>query len=463
MTRNINIKGGAKIIPKKGETIEELTGFLPVQKMLNSENAELDLLTYNSLKGFMFTLKVDSEESRYNTLGDSYLFDTPITNFILKIVVITPLNNIILPKFEGIIKASESKESFFEEAKLQMKIWKNSILNGHTAICPSVANLSIFSETIFLNNPTIFIDSLLDIPGIKKDKKIGAINCLTYLKDFLLDNETIAPTIGVMLMPNIENSFPFYSFIENIENPNVNRDFIISYLSAQVVRLFLICKTIHFDLHEYNSLVKNDNELIIIDFGRASDLTSEKNDEYLNINEKTDILLFIKSKFRELLVKIYRDNSFDNEQNKILFMKSILQYIYNLDKQKNGLMFGNGTIQMNGWFKRINDTHLSTGFDILKPFFTVNKDFSKNSRRYIEILERNGEIFTFNDIEDVNISYSKKYLDSFKGKLKKIGKNLLYCSAVAGTCYVVGKNLGLFGGRTKNKKKRNRKTRSRKY
>jgi hypothetical protein len=53
--------------------------------------------------------------------------------------------------------------------------------------------------------------------------------------------------------------------------------------------------------------------------------------------------------------------------------------------------------------------------------------------------------------------------NTLTGTLKKIGNKIVFCTiatASAGaTCYVIGKSIGVLGGRTRNKKRRNKKTR----
>ena len=63
-----------------------------------------------------------------------------------KFVIVTDIPSRDLKDYNGVHKSSESRESFFNEAKLQQYIWKESITFGRPAICPSVANLSMFTR-----------------------------------------------------------------------------------------------------------------------------------------------------------------------------------------------------------------------------------------------------------------------------------------------------------------------------
>ena len=120
-------------------------GFKAVYDMINSPSGSLNLLTYKSLKGFMIFLNVSSSDSEYLTLNGGQ-FTKPVTSFILKFAVITPNNDEALPDYKGVQKSSESKESYFEEAKLQQSIWKSSISGGRPEICPAVANFCLFNN-----------------------------------------------------------------------------------------------------------------------------------------------------------------------------------------------------------------------------------------------------------------------------------------------------------------------------
>ena len=68
------------------------TGFKAVYDMINSSSGTVNLLTYKSLKGFMFILNVSAGDSEYLTLNGTQ-FTKPVTSFILKFAVITPRND----------------------------------------------------------------------------------------------------------------------------------------------------------------------------------------------------------------------------------------------------------------------------------------------------------------------------------------------------------------------------------
>ena len=112
-------RGGAKLKNK------EKQGFQPVLDMVNSEGSRIELLTYTSLSGTMFTLSVTRDNSEYFGLSPKGRFSEEITEFILKIVVITDYIIALDPykELDGdgnvtneYIKNSESEVSFIQEA-----------------------------------------------------------------------------------------------------------------------------------------------------------------------------------------------------------------------------------------------------------------------------------------------------------------------------------------------------------
>ena len=82
--------GGLKL--KNSSKTGFKTGFKAVYDMINSPSGTVNLLTYKSLKGFMFVLNVSEADSEYLTLNGTQ-FTKLVTSFILKFAVITPHND----------------------------------------------------------------------------------------------------------------------------------------------------------------------------------------------------------------------------------------------------------------------------------------------------------------------------------------------------------------------------------
>jgi hypothetical protein len=148
--------GGLKLRYPDKYTDEGLIGFQPIINMINSPDSTLKILSYSSLKGFIFSLHVKEEYSEFLRLDDTFTrFNKPITSFVLKLVIISTDMPIRLPPYMKLVgnkktlhpKSTETESSFFQECEIQQKIWIESIKGGREPICPSVANLVFFTNS----------------------------------------------------------------------------------------------------------------------------------------------------------------------------------------------------------------------------------------------------------------------------------------------------------------------------
>ena len=309
--------GGLKLKDK------EKTGFTAVYDMINSGSGNVTLLTYQSLKGFMFILNVSEEDSEYLTLNNKQTrFDKPVTSFILKFAVIKPNNDEQLDTYKGIKKSSESRASYFDEAKLQQHIWKKSIQGGRPEICPGVANFSLFDNSNSRDLMTFMRNKTSD-----KTKDVF---------QYLLGCVNKSAEIGVIVMPNIENSTTFGTFLGSSSRDD--RKMAYALVAAQICKLFINIGVIHFDLHLGNALIylapDNTIKSLIIDFGRASNIMDDTKDVYLNKGEKQAMRLDKDTYFHNLFA--LKDEA---DYKKGAFILDILNRIAAIDLQKNQRLF----------------------------------------------------------------------------------------------------------------------------
>jgi hypothetical protein len=341
-------KGGAKLIhPEK-------TGFSATFDMLKIEGSSLEILTYTSLYGFMFELIVDPSKTEYYTLDATGRLKTPITEFILKLVVTTQSNTVTLPEYNGVKKASETPGNFLNEAKTQQSIWLNSISGGRPEICPAVANLSLF-DNAQSHNLIYWLFFIIGKNGINRPNEV------TDVLHYLLRILTKPPCgIGVILMPKIMNSTTFTNFTRSSPSPREDEILeAISNILAQVVRLFIVNGIIHTDLHKSNVLVYPSAQKMkseIIDFGRVIHVDD------MPPNVKTD-----------------KDNIIDNlfaitqAIDKQTFIKNVMDYIQSLIETK---IASPKNAQMS-WlinFAKENQQVYLQSFDILKEYYIVSVD-----------------------------------------------------------------------------------------
>lgn len=283
---------GSKSLPKEG--------IVAIRDMINSRGASLEMLTCGSLKGFMFVLNVLPENSEFLTTNRrSTAFNEPVTSFIVKLAV-TSQNEEGLDDYiplhetasEGIEKATETERSFFEEAKLQQHIWKSSVVGGRKAICPPVANISLFDNENGIN----FIKFLN-----YKVREQNSVHTLNYLSNVCSRSTGSGGNygIGMIVMPKVLQSDTFSNFMnieygQEFQGVQVNQrlvEEVYGILICKIIRLFIETGVVHFDLHNKNALIYRNQttgrlDVMLIDFGRASQITNGVDDEYLTADEK---------------------------------------------------------------------------------------------------------------------------------------------------------------------------------
>ena len=264
-------------------TEPSLQGFTPVLQMI--QNGEIGLLTYEeSLVGIIFTLTVPPENSKYIDIKRQIQ-----TEFVIKLVLISnPRTTYSLPNLSREFKVTMSKDNFLNEARIQQKVWTDSILYGGEEFSPSLVNFALFNNEIG--------KILLRMMMMNKYNDVFPV-----LIDLLTTNPTFE--IGVLVMPNILNTRTLIAYKYEIIKIHDNRvDTIEYYLHnayknsiLNILRLYFFHKIIIRDLHESNILISNDKlqNSHIIDFGYIIDAASidsknfKKNSEaYYNSDEE---------------------------------------------------------------------------------------------------------------------------------------------------------------------------------
>jgi hypothetical protein len=133
-----NSRGGVK------KRYPEKPGIIPIIDML--KKGKVKLLTNDSLSGIIFQLTVDEADSEYMDVLDGK-FVVPVTDYVLKIACIskTPLRWGYYI-FGEMNKKIELEDDFLNEARLQQKIWMESISGGRPALCPSIVDVLLFDK-----------------------------------------------------------------------------------------------------------------------------------------------------------------------------------------------------------------------------------------------------------------------------------------------------------------------------
>jgi len=300
---NNYIDGGLELKPSIesfdfDEKTHPVTNFDPVLLMLSEPSSVLDLITGDSLKGFIFKLNVQDGKSSYTEFNLEEKKQVEVTHFALKFVVISDTES-SLDKFDGNNKETDTAELFKTEAKMQQEIWKQTYLTYGGEIAPSVGNITFLEGS----------EDIIDLLEYLKDRGVNttqeAIEVIDYLKNVYEINKGFK--LGILLMKNYENSKPYYEYFEEyIDLLNTSpADVLLAakkkYLNIRQKTLIKLLRLallgyIHLDFHSGNSLNTEDS-CVIIDYGKAvsikkdnHDFTIDKYKRYmLNKNSAWDI------------------------------------------------------------------------------------------------------------------------------------------------------------------------------
>ncbi len=406
-----NQTGGVK--RKTDDTTSQ--GFTPVYDMVKAVGSKLSILTAKSLKGFMLNLSVDAEDSEYLNLRGKR-FTEPVTNFILKFVILTPKPNRELGYYNNVFKASETHSSFFEESRLQQYIWKKSITSGRPAICPSVANLSMFDTVNSARLMWFFL------------RKVNTDPTTAYVFHFLLNSSKINESgIGLLVMPTITQSTTLEHFLELDEGSvffgkvitDDDKYYAISNVFAQIVRLFIEIGVIHFDLHPRNIMIylTPDNEIktLLIDFGRASNIMNGEPDTHLNKLQKEELILK-KKKYYNYFLHNAPSNDI-KEIEKLKYMQTVIDYIAETEFLiNNPKYYRDGRRYQMSWYAKYREyyelTDTSTvleyarlfvnAFDILAEMAVLDGNRTGIASTTIQAYERNGSFINLDNPDGFN-------------------------------------------------------------
>ena len=241
-------------------------GFKPVQDMIKSVGTDFNILTAESLFGFMLTMHVPVENAEY--LGPSASgkkMTTPITEYLLKMSVITERRVRLDPiawNGKPRVKSSETVMSFYREAKLQQKLWLDSIIGGKQPVCPDVYSITYDCGDMIFSSPS---SSSSSVSSTVKRRHLNHPEVYDYLRT----RHTEGFKLGAIAMEYIPNSRPLYSILHGPDVDDAYKNVACINAGAQVVRLFLDYGIIHVDLHAENIIVDESGMAYIIDFGRV--------------------------------------------------------------------------------------------------------------------------------------------------------------------------------------------------
>jgi hypothetical protein len=258
----------------------------------------IECISYTSLEGFVFTIKVNEADAVFNGLNERSEFEKPVTTILLKLVLIkrdgSTINN-----FEFEIaddkktrKRAATIESFNKEIKTQFDVYKNTLDFNNIPICPSI----IYNNVIIMK-PKI-LNFLLKIKGKCKKYTITS-EIIEDLFDIYNAPKNI-PTLGIIGMEFAEGYQTLNSYINDTEMAYADGSITdandmyklktcetdckcMSDVIVDIIRLFISSGIVHLDLHSGNIMInKNLHKSEMIDFGITYKMTiTQNNTEYV--------------------------------------------------------------------------------------------------------------------------------------------------------------------------------------
>jgi hypothetical protein len=254
-------------------------------------------ISYTSLEGFVFTIKVNEADAIFNGLNERSEFEKPVTTILLKLVLIkrdgSTINN-----FEFDIeddkktrKRATTIESFNKEITTQFDVYKNTLNFNNIPICPSI----IYNNVIIMKSK--ILNFLLKIKGKCKKYTITS----EIIGDlFDIYNAPKTPTLGIIGMEFAEGYQTLDSYINDKEMAYADGSITdandmyklktcetdckcISDVIVDIIRLFISSSIVHLDLHSGNIMInKNLQKSEMIDFGITYKMTiTQNNTEYV--------------------------------------------------------------------------------------------------------------------------------------------------------------------------------------
>lgn len=416
-----NQKGGVR---KKNNAMSDADAL----RSMITNSVSNKAISYGSLKCFVWVFDIAPANSQYNDINvTTGQLNRPVTKYVIKVVITNPNKSRDMPNryvdpITGTshIKSSDSINSLVEEANTQQLAWIKTFSQGVYVECPSVASLCFFDN----QNGRNFVNFLQNHFGSNNmNDNNDNIKRTNYICKYLLDQLNYNPPnisdtrgIAVILMPLVGEeeigaetatlhdfiNFPIgYNFNGWIIN-ETQKDAAFSSIIAAVIRLF-IAGIIHMDLHGKNSLIyyTRDRRLHckILDFGNSSIFTDNRDDSFLNRQEKSQLVSLLAQEGGKFLQ--YKNDATDAQQ-KIALVKNVMNKIQDMDRTGNDRRFSTGQSQMGVWWNIIKKNQLNNSIrcdKIMEEAYNIarrGEEFAQTQRGPSEAALRQSVTFPFN-------------------------------------------------------------------
>ena len=259
---------------QKGGTFTK-AGMTPNQAVLSmmiNPKSEISIISDASLKGFIFKISLldpTLEDFVFYTFQGTRI-TKPVDSIIIKLAIVdtyeVPIDDYTsddLGDSYNFIKHkyTDSIDDYFNEAKIQQKIYRYSIVPNAIAIDLSVITLMFLARTEAIS----FLNIMNNMTKPSRGKQV------TSIKKYIISQITSRRKLGIIAMEIAQNnSREPYKTYRKIPKPD--KPVIAPIIIAQLIRLFCQLKIINTDLHDANVLCNTaEKKAFLIDFGRFVD------------------------------------------------------------------------------------------------------------------------------------------------------------------------------------------------
>jgi serine/threonine protein kinase len=304
--------------------IKNENSFRSLMRMIKNPNCKITCCSYSSLRGFVFKLHIDKPtldncDTEFFGMNDSNTaFNLPVNTLIIKMAIITDrpvmLTDYVAVNRKPVDKASETLDSFKNEAKVQSIIYKKTLSNGSGTsgdpVCPAIVDFSLLEHYVALK----FLDAVKD----KCSADTEATNMIKYMNGYLkrFFGLTIFKKcyLGVITMEMASGYESFYAVSDRIIERNGMNDSLKqtelmkldNSVILKIIRLYNEAGIVHCDLHGNNVMVKKNDDgtykVYIIDFGVYVDVNDP------NIMEKLNPFLLNDRRYRLIPTNLKKTN-----------------------------------------------------------------------------------------------------------------------------------------------------------
>jgi hypothetical protein len=416
-------KGGLK------QKNSKITSVEAVMNMLYSEGVKVEIVSYQSISGFIFILEIEKKSEYVEFYGlnkDGTQFKDEIYRLIIKFVFLDIkskyLNNIknFIDKKKTHAKYSETIDNYKKEANTQQSIFLETIKPIGKPICPAVVDFSYFNSS---SAKTI----------LRRIYNLSAYKTMTYevtnhMFGILQNNSNLQ--LGMITMELADG----YKKISEIESKTTNNEIFICGIS-QIIILFVKMKIINYDAHMGNILGnETTNSTTLIDFGRIIDFRKGIADcfpeaygpsiitEY-NSSTKSDFEKDLKKLSTIDITNLYSTDRRGETGNTVANknIKDLIRFILYIDLSTNKTLYNKSYPQMFGllenvfgelginyiWNQKPNDLNNQKLNDLnnklieisykIKSLCESKHEQTSVSKNAIEIAQKEGNLFYMTD------------------------------------------------------------------